>query len=62
MIQMVNKAAHLREVIPIVFSTKEDYIKTTKAKATINLLLKLKVIFLLQFLQFHSKKRNLKST
>ena len=63
MIQIVNKAAHLREVIPIVFFNEKQATKRLqKAKATIILLAKLKVSFLLQFLQFHSKKRNLKST
>jgi len=59
---MVNRAAHLRGVIPIAFfNAKRITMTPTKVKATITLLLKLKVSFLLQFLQFHSKKRNLKS-
>ena len=63
MIQIVIKAAHLRGVIPIVFFNERTATKRLqKAKATIILLAKLKVSFLLQFLQFHSKKRNLKST
>jgi hypothetical protein len=63
MIQIANRAAHLREVIPIVFFNERKAAKRQqKAVATIILLVKLKVSFLLQFLQFHPKKRNLKST
>jgi hypothetical protein len=63
MIQIVNIAAHLKWVIPIMFFNERQAIKRlVKAKPTIILLVKLKVSFLLQFLQFHSKKRNLKST
>jgi hypothetical protein len=63
MIQIVIKAVHLRGVIPIVFLNERTATKRLqKAKATIILLPKLKVSFLLQFLQFHPKKRNFKST
>ena len=62
-IQIINKAVQLKWVIPIIFFNERKATKRQqKAEATIILLGKLKVSFLLQFLQFHSKKRNFKST
>lgn len=61
-IEIINKPVHLKWVISIIFFNERKATKRQqKAEATIILLGKLKVSFLLQFLQFHSKKRNVKS-
>lgn len=60
MVQIINRTAHIECVIHVVFFIAYRITKRPiKAEPTITLLLKLRVIFLLQFLQFHSKGRNM---
>ena len=64
--KIAKRIIHLKGVIPMAFLIREINPNSTKyipkkTKATIDLLLKLKVIFLLQFLQSHSEKTTLKS-